>query len=263
MKLISPIILGLFLFNNHLLKLTFAQQNQSIMDQLISKISNRALNKNTIHDMAAGLSPEPKIEPVVSLPELQNMEAELDFKFPPLLVQIYTQIGNGGFGPGYGLYSLQEAKSIYLECMSEPENEWEKGTWPLCTWGCAIDSYVDCLDEGYPVYYTNEDFDDDHGDSGLSFTLTDKDGNLIQSGTSNNLNDLLNNLSDDGNQPNIDEDDEEVGLIYHKDTLDEWFSDWVKGVNLWDDMMEGGEDEGEEDNNGAGGFDLPRRPVSN
>jgi hypothetical protein len=236
------------------------------MDHLIEQIRNRAYNKTTIHDMAAGLSPEPKVEPVVSLSELQQVEAELDFKFPPLLVHIYTQIGNGGFGPGYGLYTLQEAKNIYLECMAEPENEWEKGTWPLCTWGCSIDSYVDCMDEGYPIYFTNDDFDGDHEEGTLSFTLTDKDGNLISSGTSDNLNDLLNNLSSP-NHHSIEEedndDDEEVGLIYHKHTLEAWWNDWVAGVNLWDDMMDGGEDEDEENDFGPGGLDIPRRPDSN
>lgn len=239
------------------------------MNHLIEQIRNRASSKNTIHDMVKGLTPEPKIAPVISLSELQDLETELGFKFPPLLIRIYTEIGNGGFGPGYGLYSISEAKQLYLDFMADPENEWEKGTWPLCTWGCLIDSYVDCLDEGCPIYFTNESFGEDHEGQDLSFTLTDKDGNVISTGTSDNINDLLNGLS--GGEINKEEsddeednDEEEVGLIYHKDTLEEWFEDWVAGVNLWDEMMgEEDDDDEEEDDDLPSGSNIAGRPKSN
>jgi hypothetical protein len=31
----------------------------------------------------------------------------LGFPLPPLLRELYTQVGNGGFGPGYGIFGLE------------------------------------------------------------------------------------------------------------------------------------------------------------
>ena len=221
---------------------------------LLEKIRTRALDPSTIHDMAEGLSPAPKINTVITKAELEKTEAELDFKFPELLVDIYTKIGNGGFGPGYGLYSIEEAKKLYAELMSVEENEWERGTWPLCTWGCAIDSYVDCENEIFVVYYTNEGHSS-HEENHATFELTDKDGNIISSGNANNINDAPDNTIGGANRPHEheeeededeNEDNDEPGLLYHKDSLDEWFSDWCDGVNLWDEMSGEEEDEEEE-----------------
>ncbi len=224
------------------------------MENILQKIKQRVSDPETIHDMAIGLSPAPKINPVVSVEKIKGIEKELGFKFPDLLVKIYTEIGNGGFGPGYGLYDIDEAKKNYLEWMSDPEKEWEKGTFPLCTWGCAIDSYVDCEDENFPVYFTNEDHD--HVvDNEMTFSLTDADGNVIKEGKASNLNDILNDIDKQDparghaapkqEEEEEDDEDDDVGLLYHKDSLEEWFTDWVQGVNMWSDMM--GEDEDDEE----------------
>jgi hypothetical protein len=34
--------------------------------------------------------------------ELELAESRLSFPLPPLLKRLYVEIGNGGFGPGYG-----------------------------------------------------------------------------------------------------------------------------------------------------------------
>ncbi|HEY6161363.1 MAG TPA: SMI1/KNR4 family protein [Bacteroidia bacterium] len=220
------------------------------MDELLQRIKQRASNPATIHDMAEGLAPAPQINPALTLAQVQQTENELGFKFPELWVRIYTEIGNGGFGPGYGLYKLEVAKKLYLEFMAEPENEWEKGTFPLCTWGCGIDSYVDCADEDNSVYYTNGS----HGshNNPITFTMTDKDGNVITSGNADNLLDALNKIgggNDNGGRPDDrpENDDDQPGLLFHKDTLADWFSDWCNDVNLWDEMSGGNEEDEEED----------------
>jgi hypothetical protein len=229
------------------------------MDELLKRIKQRASDPGTIHDMAEGLSPAPKINPALTPAQVQQAEEELGFKFPELFVRIYTEIGNGGFGPGYGLYPLEEAKKLYLAFMAEPENEWEKGTFPLCTWGCAIDSYVDCADEDKPVYYTNEL----HGshDNPITFTMTDKDGNVITSGNADNLLDALNKIGGDGNNGGRPDgkpgdNDDRPGLLFHKDTLAEWLSDWCDGVNLWNEM-DGHDQEDEEEEEEVNGDGPP------
>jgi hypothetical protein len=229
------------------------------MENLINKIKTRASNPSTIHDMAEGLSPAPQINAVVALAEIQKVEEELGFKFPDLWKKIYSEIGNGGFGPGYGLYPLQQAKEIYLELMSDPENEWEKGTFPLCTWGCAIDSYVDCADEEFSVYFTDEGHSDEGNE--VSFELTDKDGNVISTGKGGGISDILDQLSGGGSRPPSDsddnnDDDDDAGLSFHKNSLEDWFNDWTAGVDLWSEM-DGGDDDYEEEDDDQEEYKTP------
>src|SRR4051794_32468599 len=45
--------------------------------------------------------------PPVSAAQVCDAEAALGFPLPALLRDIYVKIGNGGFGPGCGLFGLQ------------------------------------------------------------------------------------------------------------------------------------------------------------
>jgi hypothetical protein len=74
----------------------------------------------------------------------------LGHSFPALLRRLYLEIGNGGFGPGYGIIGLHD-------CEDDPRSDlqgaaWDafvpagRGLFPLCTWGCSIYSFVDCAD---------------------------------------------------------------------------------------------------------------------
>ena len=84
-------------------------------------------------------------------------ESDLGFTLPPLLVRLYTEIANGGFGPGHGLLGLvdpcenddQTIVGLYRESLAEHENpdveyEFKKGVIFFCNWGCAIYTCVDC-----------------------------------------------------------------------------------------------------------------------
>lgn len=86
-------------------------------------------------------------------------EQRLGFTLPPLLKRLYAEIGNGGWGPGYGLIGLTGGKpddlgntatSSYIvrrgRDPEEPDWQWPEGLLPICHWGCAIYSCVDCLD---------------------------------------------------------------------------------------------------------------------
>ncbi len=118
--------------------------------------------------------------PPVSESDLVRAEALLGFRLPPLLRQLYLHVGNGGYGPGYGLYPLDNAEdpqalrsdsllttSLALRSMTPEEfvrywkhggeqDEMELNAWPahvleVCDWGCNIYSYLDCSQPGYPV----------------------------------------------------------------------------------------------------------------
>lgn len=38
---------------------------------------------------------------------VESAEAKMGLGLPPLLRELYTQVGNGGFGPGYGVFGLE------------------------------------------------------------------------------------------------------------------------------------------------------------
>jgi len=73
----------------------------------------------------------------LSFKEVEAAEAKLGFKLPPLFRMLYTQIGNGGFGPGQGLYPLDDSdpgeESVVKDFLFNKEDTMYVGTeyeWP-------------------------------------------------------------------------------------------------------------------------------------
>jgi hypothetical protein len=136
-------------------------------------------------------------------------EVRLGFVFPPLLKQIYLQVGNGGFGPGYGLIGLtngipndlgKTVPELYeLFRSSDPNDptwQWPRGLLPICDWGCAILSCIDCADSNFRMRI----FD-----------------------------------------PNVHEGDDWTDSFFEEAAAFEiWIKEWTSGTNLWDKMY--GED---------------------
>lgn len=111
--------------------------------------------------------------PPLALAQIALAESTLGFELPPTLKSIYTEVGNGGFGPGQGLlrlvsgvaggfptetavdWYLEQCKYKVTECDSwdeqNPECFWMKGLLPICDWGCGIFSSVHCQIPGFPV----------------------------------------------------------------------------------------------------------------
>ncbi len=97
-------------------------------------------------------------------------EQALGFTLPPLLRQLYTQVANGGFGPGYGLngviggfgnilpasylstkrqyrlvdIGMYERRQAATQLLELPVYVFPDRVLELCHWGCAIYSYLDC-----------------------------------------------------------------------------------------------------------------------
>ncbi len=144
--------------------------------------------------------------PAVSAIDLALSERRLGFRLPSFLAEVYQQVGNGGFGPGYGLIGLpggfahDEAKSIVelyesynVTRTEDPSWQWPDSLVPICDWGCAIFSCVDCHSSSIIT------FDPGEQPEGAPITLA-----FAQS------------------HPNVAA----------------WFEDWVNGVKLWDKMFE-------------------------
>ncbi|UCH79139.1 MAG: hypothetical protein JSU81_04105, partial [Candidatus Coatesbacteria bacterium] len=153
------------------------------------------------------------------------------------LKRIYLEIGNGGFGPGYGLYgfgtglaedrypaALEELYAALREEPPEGLSSWPEGLLPVCTWGCAIDSYVDCTQPAFPVSVLNpESHCLENGE--VEATLTTADGEVIK------VDSLAEVGLDFGGGGEASS-----GLVLHKPSLEEWLAAWARGDDLWAEM---------------------------
>jgi len=131
-------------------------------DELIARVARRARDQRTQTDM--GSVSVPIIGPRLTDSAAATSENLLGFAVPDLLKAVYRQVGNGGFGPGYGLIGLiggaeddrgRNAVQLYeLYSSSDPEDpgwKWPEALLPICHWGCAIYSCIECKTDGFPI----------------------------------------------------------------------------------------------------------------
>lgn len=86
---------------------------------------------------------------------VQAVEDDIGLPLPPLMRRLYTEIGDGGFGPGYGLLKLSTSLSKHRQQRNDDSPAWSSfPPWLLaiCGWGCAIYSYVDCSAPEGPMW---------------------------------------------------------------------------------------------------------------
>lgn len=96
--------------------------------------------------------------------ELIDAETRMQVQLPRFFRRLYTEVGNGGFGPGYGMAKLddiisgyQDHLSIYNGLLEEESGEeysnllWPDGLIYLGTEGCTYHFYLDCHDPHYRV----------------------------------------------------------------------------------------------------------------
>ncbi|OJV94033.1 MAG: hypothetical protein BGO39_06885 [Chloroflexi bacterium 54-19] len=100
-----------------------------------------------------------------TLEELDAAEQELDFPLPQLLRDIYSQVANGGFGPGYGILGISPngatdddggtALTVGL-CVEDPDSEdgysWPDALLPICYYGDGVFACLDCSTENGPLF---------------------------------------------------------------------------------------------------------------
>jgi hypothetical protein len=108
----------------------------------------------------------------IPLPAVASEEALLvtehliGFSLPPLLRRIYTEIANGGFGPGYGLIGVaggftddlgRDITDIFADKHSSSFQkyfpDWPIQSISICHWGCAMYSIVDCSTTEYQMFH--------------------------------------------------------------------------------------------------------------
>ncbi len=137
----------------------------SSIDRLVESVAARAR-------VAASRTDETDVViPQIGLPalraQIERCEASLGFPLPELLRRLYTEIGNGGFGPGYGLLPIPDGPTtepgtlldLYWRCRTPGDRgmwEWPAGLLHVCDWGCLIRSCVNAAAPEHEVLMSTE-----------------------------------------------------------------------------------------------------------
>jgi hypothetical protein len=126
------------------------------MDELlIGAVKQRAEDPSRATDSADAVPAS--IFPPADLELIADAERELGFSLPVILKELYLQVGNGGFGPGYGLLGLaggakddtgKSLVDLYASFAApdpdDPHWRWPSRLLPVAHLGCAMYVCVDC-----------------------------------------------------------------------------------------------------------------------
>ncbi|AVH57108.1 MULTISPECIES: SMI1/KNR4 family protein [Streptomyces] len=117
----------------------------------------------------------PSLPEPVDAAALTRAEAALGFALPRLLAALYVRIGDGGFGPEYGLLPLLDGPpsgepAVVPQYLSnreggrkDPDWPWPEGVLPISHWGCGMYACVDCRSpEGTVLLFEPNADDADH-----------------------------------------------------------------------------------------------------
>lgn len=98
---------------------------------------------------------------------IMKAEEELEFRIPELLRACYLGVGNGGYGPGYGLIGvaggyasdcgdLVQTYKLFQESEEFEGKTWPEGMLPFCEWGCNIYTCVVCKVRNFKIFTYEE-----------------------------------------------------------------------------------------------------------
>lgn len=142
------------------------------LDKLMSRIQALISDPLRFLDAAAWVRPTPTIGAPASTQDVTNAESLLGFAFPLIVRRMYTEIGNGSWGPGYGFApiptegaepTLNDLVGFYLECISEeraveePLVRWPRGFVTILGRGCVDYELCDFITPPHPVYLLSGD----------------------------------------------------------------------------------------------------------
>ena len=142
------------------------------VDDLIQRIKSRVADPMRATDSASWVRPIPMIAPPASVADADAAEAALGFSLPLLLRRLYTEVGNGGWGPSYGLYGIPTGGATagendlvgdYLACVAperaieSPAVAWPRGMVLLLSRGCVDYEICDFLRPPHPVFLLSGD----------------------------------------------------------------------------------------------------------
>ncbi|MFD0263895.1 SMI1/KNR4 family protein [Kitasatospora indigofera] len=156
-------------------------------------------------DATRGHLPDQPFPPVTKT-EVEQVERELGYGLPLLLRRVYTEVGDGGFGPENGLASLMPRRipewyQPDWPCATSPDTrhpEWGlPASWLFLTGGgCSMQWHVSLIAIDNPVLLWDAD----------------------------------------GWEPDWSENPHD-GLRYAAPSLREWLWTWADGGNVWDEAL--------------------------
>lgn len=129
-------------------------------DELIQRLLQRNADRKGATD--CGIHARKPIRPVATK-ALQVAERAIGFELPKLLRRIYLEVGNGGFGPVYGIIGTKGGAKLdgrtletcYQDMLKlQEENSvwrWPKRLLPVANYGCGMWSCVDCEYQKLPM----------------------------------------------------------------------------------------------------------------
>jgi SMI1 / KNR4 family (SUKH-1) len=135
---------------------------------VIELIKQRARDPKRATEGGFGLSDRRHLPPPATIEAIEAAEHALGFRLPVLLRRLYLEVGNGGFGPGYGLIGVEggtpdvDSKAHDIVALykaysgSDPEDplwRWEPGLLPVANLGCGMYACVACDTPHAPVIW--------------------------------------------------------------------------------------------------------------
>jgi len=173
---------------------------------VIARLRDRVVDPRRVTDEAVRFPST--VRTPVDEQSISRAEHLIGLRLPELLRDAYRFVGNGGYGPGYGLLRLlpdpfvgdvESVVGLYTTFRgSDPDDAtwlWPAQFVPFCDWGCAIRSCVDC--------------------SSVDGAVVTFDPGAREAG------DPMANAF----------------ATTHR-SLDDWFADWLVGAKIWDQMFE-------------------------
>ena len=127
------------------------------MSDLLSRLRLRLSDPNHIHDGADVVAAV--IYPTCDSATIYDAESKLGFALPSILRSLYMTIGNGGYGPGYGLLGIGNGATadkrdviatynFFREDNSTDSHwKWPAQLLPVTHLGCGMYGCLDCRDE--------------------------------------------------------------------------------------------------------------------
>lgn len=117
---------------------------------LAALIRQRIANSDSRVDLVT--ADVPQVLGTATVDELAAAERELGFALPELLRWLYSEVANGGFGPGAGLLGVRgghtdmDGRTISGSYLALRLHSWPQGVLPLCELGAGARSCVDRRD---------------------------------------------------------------------------------------------------------------------
>lgn len=132
-------------------------------DELIVRMRERAADRRRATSAASWARNYADIAPSFGPAQLEVVEdakRRFGFPLPNLLLRLWSEVANGGIGPGYGIYGLEDGMTDDMLDLPLPDLflQWKDyDGWieqvgpkaaerivPICHWGCNSFSAIDC-----------------------------------------------------------------------------------------------------------------------